>query len=134
LQETTPLAGIRPLVVVIEDDAGERLAIGRLLYAGGFAPAPYASAEEFLASPPAEVPLCMLLDIHLAGMTGLDLQDQLKAQGSTVPIIMITASDDSRVQARAESSGCAAFLKKPFESRALLETVRSRLLRPSANG
>jgi FixJ family two-component response regulator len=103
------------------------------LYAGGFAPAPYASAEEFLAAPPAEIPLCLLLDIHLEGMTGLDLQDQLKAQGSTVPIIMITASDDSRVQARAESSGCAALLKKPFESRALLESVRSRLPRRAAD-
>jgi FixJ family two-component response regulator len=121
------LSGFRPLVVVIEDDAGERLAIGRVLRAGGFASAPYASAEEFLASPPAEAPLCMLLDIHLTGMTGLELQDQLNARGSTVPIIMITASDDVRVQARAEASGCAAFLRKPFESRTLLDTVRSRL-------
>jgi FixJ family two-component response regulator len=116
-------------VVVIEDDAGERTALGRLLHAGGFAPAPYASAEEFLASPPAETPVCLLLDIQLEGMTGLELQDQLNAEGSTIPIIMITASDDSRVRARAERSGCVAFLRKPFEGRALLDTVRSRLPR-----
>ena len=126
------LSGFRPLVVVIEDDAGERLAIGRLLHAGGFAPAPYASAEEFLAAPPAEVPLCLLLDIHLRGMTGLELQDYLRAQGSTVPIIMITASDDRRLQARAEASGCTAFLRKPFESRVLLDTVRSRVPRQAS--
>jgi FixJ family two-component response regulator len=115
---------------VIEDDAGERLAIGRLLSVGGFAPAPYASAEEFLASPPTEVPVCILLDIHLRGMSGLELQDQLNAQGSTIPIIIITASDDVRLQVRAETAGCAAFLRKPFESRVLLDTVRSRLPRP----
>lgn len=116
------------MIVVIEDDAGERVALGRLLQAGGFASAPYASAEEFLASPPSETPACLLLDIHLEGMTGLDLQDQLKAEGSTIPIIMITASDDSRIRARAERSGCVAFLRKPFEGRLLLDTVRSSLL------
>lgn len=123
----TQLSGLRPLIVVIEDDAGERIALGRLLYAGGYAAAPYASAEEFLAAPPSEAPACLLLDIHLDGMTGLDLQDRLNAEGSTVPVIMITASDDSRVRARAERSGCVAFLRKPFEGRLLLETVRSSL-------
>jgi FixJ family two-component response regulator len=116
-------------VVVIEDDAGERTALGRLLYAGGFAAAPYASAEEFLASPPAETPLCLLLDIHLDGMTGLELQEQLKAEGSKIPVIMITASDDARMRDRAERSGCVAFLRKPFEPRLLLDTVRSRVPR-----
>jgi FixJ family two-component response regulator len=123
------LAALRPLVVVIEDDAGERLAIGRLLSAGGFAPAPYASAEEFLAAPPDEAPLCLLLDIHLRGMTGLDLQDRLNASGATIPIIVITASSDARLQTRAETAGCAAFLRKPFESHVLLDTLRSRLRR-----
>lgn len=121
------LSAFRPLVAIVEDDAGERLAIGRLLQAGGFAPAPYASAEEFLASPPAEPPICLLLDIHLQGMTGLELQALLHAQGSTIPIIMVTGTDDPRARARAEASGCAAFLKKPFESRVLLETLRSHV-------
>jgi len=114
-------------VVVIDDDAGERRALGRLLNAGGFAPVPYSSAEEFLASPPVEKPLCMLLDIHLEGMTGLELQDQLKAEGSTIPVIIITAADDLPTRERAFRSGCVAFLRKPFEGRVLLDTVRSRL-------
>src|SRR5262249_22255291 len=113
-----------PLVVLIDDDAGERKALGRLLRAGGFKPAPYASAEEFLASPPAQTPICLLLDIHLEGMSGLDLQEQLHAGGSTIPVIVITGSDDYRMRDRAEHSGCLVFLKKPFEGRLLLETLR----------
>ena len=62
-----------------------------------------------------------------AAHVGLELQNQLNARGSTIPIIVITAFDDSRVRARAEASGCAAFLRKPFESRVLLDAVRSRL-------
>ena len=71
---------IRPLVVVVEDDAGERKAMGRLLAAGGFAAAPYASAEEYLAARPSETPACFLLDINLGGMTGLDLQERLHSE------------------------------------------------------
>jgi FixJ family two-component response regulator len=120
---TNPL----PVVVLIDDDAGERKALSRVLRAGGFAAAPYASAEEFLASPPVERPVCLLLDIQLEGMSGLDLQDQLNAEGSTVPVIVITASDDAGARRRAEVSGCIAFLRKPFEGRHLLDVVRSRL-------
>src|SRR5262245_34621111 len=116
-----------PLVVLIEDDASQRKALGRLLRAGGFTPAGYASAEEFLASPPSETPICLLLDIHLEGMSGLDLQEQLQAEGSTIPIILITASDDRRIRNRAEHSGCVAFLTKPFEGRLLLETLRTQI-------
>jgi len=118
-----------PLVVLIEDDAGERKALGRLLRAGGFAPAPYASAEEYLAAPPSETPICLLLDIQLEGMSGLDLQEQLQAEGSTIPVIMITGSDDLRIRDRAEHSGCLAFLRKPFEGRLLLDTLRAQLPR-----
>jgi FixJ family two-component response regulator len=120
---------VPPLVVLIEDDAGERKALGRLLRAGGFAPAPYASAEEFLACPPSDTPVCLLLDVQLEGMSGLELQEQLNAEGSTIPIIVITGSDDARLRERAEHCGCVAFLMKPFEGRILLDTVRSRLLR-----
>ena len=118
-----------PLVVLIDDDAGERKALGRLLRAGGFKPAPYASAEEFLASPPAQTPICLLLDIHLEGMSGLDLQEQLHSEGSTVPFIVITGSDDRRMRDRAEHSGCLAFLRKPFEGRLLLDALRTQLPR-----
>ena len=114
--------------MLIDDDAGERRALSRVLTAGGFAPATYASAEEFLASPPVETPVCMLVDIHLEGMSGLDLQDRLNCEGSHVPVIVITASDDPRARRRAEASGCIAFFRKPFEGRMLLDVVRSRAM------
>jgi len=113
--------------VLIDDDASDRKALGRLLRAGGFTPASYGSAEEFLASPPMERPICLLLDIHLADMSGLELQERLNAQGSTVPIIVITGSEDTRLRDRAERGGCAAFLRKPCEGRVLLDAVRARL-------
>ena len=119
-----------PLVVLIEDDANERKALGRVLKAGGFLSALYASAEEYLASPPAELPVCLLLDVQLEGMSGLDLQERLIAQGTTIPVIVITASDDPRARARAEDAGCIAFLRKPFEGRLLLNVVRNRVLGP----
>jgi FixJ family two-component response regulator len=117
-----------PLVVLIDDDAGERKALGRVLKAGGFETAMYASAEEFLAYPPSESPVCLLLDVQLEGMSGLDLQARLNADASPVPVIMITASRDERVRARAEESGCIAFLRKPFAGRLLLDIVRTRVL------
>jgi FixJ family two-component response regulator len=120
---------VPPLVVLIDDDAGERNALARLLRAGGFTLAAYASAEEFLASPPPETPICLLLDIQLEGMSGLDLQEQLHSEGSTIPIIVITGSDDRRMRDRAAHSGCLAFLRKPFEGRLLLDALRSQLPR-----
>jgi FixJ family two-component response regulator len=119
-----------PLVVVIEDDAAERKALGRVLRAGGFATAAYASAEEFQAFPPARRPICLVLDVRLGGMSGLDLQRRLNAESSTVPVIVVTAHDDPGIRSEAERLGCRAYLRKPFEARSLLELLRSWL--PSA--
>jgi FixJ family two-component response regulator len=118
------------LVVVIEDDAAERKALGRVLRAGGFTTAAYASAEEFRASPPSNAPLCLVLDVRLGGMSGLDLQRTLRAEGSTLPVIVVTAHDDPEIQSEAERLGCRAYLRKPFEGRTLLELLRSWIRTP----
>jgi FixJ family two-component response regulator len=117
------------LVVVIEDDAPSRKTLARVLRAGGFDAAVYGSAEEFLSSPPASPPIGVLLDIHLGGMSGLDLQRQLRADGSVVPIIMITAFDDPHSRDQADRFGCVAYLRKPCEAETILA-----LLRPLADG
>jgi FixJ family two-component response regulator len=114
-----------PLVVVIEDDAAERKALGRVLRAGGFESAAYASAEEFRASPPAQSPLCLVLDVRLGGMSGLDLQRMLRAEGSTLPVIVVSAHDDAELRSEAHRLGCRAYLRKPFAGRTLLELLRS---------
>jgi len=119
----------RPLVVLVDDDAAERKALGRVLHAGGFDHAAYASAEEFLGSPPPQTPVCFLLDVQLEGMTGLELQAHLNSTGSTVPIIIITGLEDADVRRQAERSGCIAYFRKPFEGRQVLEAVRGRIAR-----
>ncbi|HEY7056805.1 MAG TPA: response regulator [Vicinamibacterales bacterium] len=113
-----------PLVVVIEDDSASQKTLARVLRAGGFDAAIYASAEEFLASPPRSSPIGLLLDIHLGGMSGLDLQRQLKRNGSTMPVIIITAFDDARSREQAERLGCVAYLRKPCEAETILAVLR----------
>jgi FixJ family two-component response regulator len=113
------------LVVVVEDDPASRRTLSRVLRAGGYDPAAYASAEEYLAAPPPGVPLGLLLDIHLGGMSGLDLQRRIRATGSTVPIIILTAHDDRRARDEAQRFGCTAFLRKPCEAETILSILKS---------
>jgi FixJ family two-component response regulator len=114
-----------PLVVVIEDDPASQKTLARVLRAGGYEAATYASAEEFLSSPPQVSPIGLLLDVHLGGMSGLDLQRQLRNEGSTVPVIIITAFDDPRGREQAERFGCVAYLRKPCEARTILDLLDS---------
>lgn len=113
-----------PLVVVIEDDLASQKTLTRVLRAGGYAAATYASAEEFLASPPRSAPIGLLLDVHLGGMSGLDLQRRLKKEGSTLPVIIITAFDDARSREQAERLGCVAYLRKPCAAETILALLR----------
>ena len=123
-----------PLIVVIEDDLASQKTLSRVLRAGGYRSATYQSAEAFLSSPPRSPPIGLLLDLHLAGMSGLDLQRRLKNEGSTVPVIIITAFDDARSREQAERLGCVAYLRKPCEAETILALLR-RLPRdePSTN-
>src|SRR5215510_6467366 len=109
-----------PLVVVIEDDISLQKTLGRVLRTGGYDAATYSSAEEFLSSPPQSPPLGLLLDVHLGGMSGLDLQRRLRNEGSTLPVIIITAFDDARSREQAERLGCVAYLRKPCDAETIL--------------
>lgn len=116
-----------PQVVVVEDDSATLKALGRVLRAGGFEPVPYRSAEEFLASPPLRLPVCLVLDIKLGGMSGLDLQRHLRAMGSSLPVIVMTAVDDDRVREESYQLGCTAYLSKESDGEILLDLIRSLL-------
>jgi FixJ family two-component response regulator len=113
-----------PLVVVVEDDPESRRTLARLLLVGGFDTMLYGSAEEYLSAPPASPPVCMLLDVNLGGMSGLDLQQRLRSSGSRIPVIVISAYDDLPNRVRAERLGCLAFLSKPCEAEAILALLR----------
>jgi FixJ family two-component response regulator len=110
---------------VVEDDPSFLRALRRLLSGAGFSVATFASAEEFLASESAEGTACLVLDVHLGGMNGFDLQQQLAAAGRLIPTIFITAHDDSVTRERARSG--VAYLRKPFREEALVAAIRKAL-------
>lgn len=118
------------LVGVIEDDDVSRAALGRLLLAGGFEPALFDSAEAFIASPPQRTPCCLIVDVHLTGLSGIDLQDRLRGQGSEVPVVITTGDRRDVIRERAEHAGCAAFLWKPFSPDAILSVLDTIAGRP----
>ena len=112
-------------IVVVEDDAGMKKAIERLLRAAGFQPVSFASAEELLQTEAADYAACLVLDIHLPGISGLEL-GRLLTSRRVRPIIFITAQDEARLRYEAERLGCVYF-RKPFEGKALLEAIRQAI-------
>ena len=121
---------LRPLVAVVDDEDAIRKALERLLRSAGIAVKCYASGREFLQSLSARRPDCVVLDIRMQGMTGFDVQVQLKATRMAIPIIFITALDDPDDEARAMKAGAAAFLRKPFEDEALLALITAAVKLP----
>jgi len=115
-------------IVLVEDDAGMRKAIARLLRAAGFnAVRVFPSAEALLGTDAAESAACLVLDIHLPGLSGIDLRRRLAASGREPPVIFITAHEDPSVRDEAETLGCVDYLHKPFEGSVLLNAIRRAL-------
>jgi FixJ family two-component response regulator len=118
----------RAIVAVVEDEPNVRKAIVVLLRAYGFHPKAFASAEEFLARDSCEEePACLVLDISLGGISGIDLQHRLTAKASAVPVIIITAAGDEITKRRAEGAGCIAYLRKPFPADLLICAIKRAL-------
>ncbi|HKC59502.1 MAG TPA: response regulator [Myxococcales bacterium] len=110
-------------VVVVDDDLSVRRALQRLIRSAGFSVEAFASGQKFLDSDPGGASRCVVLDIHLGGMSGLEVQERLAARGVRMPVIVITAHDDARMRARVESLG-AVYLRKPFDDGVLLDAIR----------
>jgi len=127
------MPSLPPLVAVVEDDTQTLKALSRVLNARGFDVAGYSSAESFLSDPPPRAPGCLVLDIQLEGMSGLDLQRRLRSLGSTLPIVVLTGLDDPRVRAESYELGCAGFLIKDSDGERLPSLVTS-VLRPWQSG
>jgi FixJ family two-component response regulator len=111
------------VVAVVENDAAMLKALERLLRASGFSAELFASAEQFLERASDGKIACLLLDIDLGGINGIELQQRLVEQGDAPPIIFITSQVDGSYEARAHAMGCLAFLRKPFASPQLLNAL-----------
>ena len=116
-----------PRVFVIDDDATMRAAIQGLLKSAGLRSESFGTAEEFLLSKRSDGPSCLVLDVSLPGVNGLDFQRQLADAGVHIPIIFITGHGDIPMTVRAMKSGAVEFLTKPFHDRDLLDAIRQAL-------
>jgi FixJ family two-component response regulator len=115
----------RPLVSVVDDDESVRESLPDLLRELGYSVRAFSSAEDFLASDCVRETRCLILDIAMPGMTGLDLQQELAVRGETIPIVFITALADETVRARALERGVVECLFKPFSDTALVEALNA---------
>ena len=113
----------RKVIAVVDDDPSTLDAVGLLLDAHGFDAITFGSAEAFLDRGAAARVDCLLLDIHLGGLSGIGLRRSLGASGSTLPVIFMTALDDEATRAQALSAGCVAYLQKPVRARQLMDAI-----------
>jgi len=121
-------------VFIVDDDASIRGALKRLLRSVGYHAETFESAEEFLDSISRWTEGCLVLDIRLPGMTGLDLQERLSLTGKRYPVIFMTAHDNPEWQERANKTGAIAYLKKPFREQALLDAIRGAYIEGHESG
>lgn len=113
----------RPLVSVVDDDESVRESLPDLLREFGFAATAFSSANEFLSSGTVDQTKCLILDVAMPGMTGLELQLELKRRGQSIPIVFITGQRDEELRNQALKEGAINFLHKPFSDTALLEAL-----------
>lgn len=119
--------GRRDTVAVVDDDLSYREAMAALITSFGFAVRTYDSAAAFLSDPGASALQCLVLDVRMPGMTGLDLQRRLATQDRRIPIIFLTAELDDRTHARALNDGALAVLEKPCDQAVLLKHIKLAL-------
>jgi len=115
------------VIAIVDDEELVRTSLQRLLKMAGYTIAAFTSAEEFLKSGLLQDVRCLIADIRMPGMSGVDLQSQLNAEDYQIPIIFITAHGDEKMRLRAMRDGAVAFLAKPFDNSVLLDRVRTCL-------
>jgi FixJ family two-component response regulator len=115
------------IISIIDDDVATRLALAALMRAKGFDAKAYQSAEDFLRAGAQETSQCIITDIQMPGLSGIELKQRLNERKCAIPVIMITARAEKRLHALAIESGAFCLLRKPFRSHALLECVERAL-------
>ena len=125
-------------IALVDDDLSVRRALGRLLRAAGHEVRAFASAQELLDSGFAPEAACLVVDIHLGGMTGLELVERLRSAGVATPVAFITAHDNAAARDSARRLGAQAYLRKPFEAAVILDAIAAAIVgdgeRRTANG
>jgi FixJ family two-component response regulator len=114
---------IPPRIAIVDDDKSVLKALQRLLHVHGFRCNTFGSAQQFLTSFPDGMPECLILDLQMPGMSGLELHDHLRRTDIHIPTIIITANNENRIRERPESRGLVAVLLKPLESAALFNAI-----------
>ncbi|MFA5955916.1 response regulator transcription factor [Hyphomicrobium sp.] len=112
-----------PLISIIDDDEAVRVATENLVRSLGFGASTFSSAEEFLKSSRLEETSCVITDVHMPGMTGVELQTRLLALGHDLPMIFITAFPEERTRERVHAAGAIGFLSKPFDGGAMIQCI-----------
>lgn len=123
-----------PQIYIVDDDASVRRAMERLIRSAGMEVQAFASAQEFLDFEYSNQNACMIVDIKLQGMNGLELQNELSARGSDLPIIFITGFDSPEIREQAKKAGAAGYFRKPLDDQALLDTIQWALARDQKLG
>jgi FixJ family two-component response regulator len=121
-----------PIVFIVDDDLSVRRTTERLVRTAGFNVQAFTSGREFLRIPRPEGPACLILDVRMPGLDGMQLQKELAQSGINIPIIFITGHGDIPMSVRAMKAGAVEFLTKPFRSRSLLEAIHSAIERDRA--
>lgn len=121
------------LVAVVDDEASVRTMLRRALHLAGYEVLVFGSGEEFLASLATHRPACVVLDVHMPGLSGFDVASRLQADGSSLPVIFITASDGTTLQQQAHAANAACVLHKPFSTDVLLAALR-RVIAQAGHG
>src|SRR5512132_3826185 len=132
LNSSSPGSDATPIVFVVDDDISVRESLESLIRFVGWQPETFASAEEFLARPRAQVPSCLVLDVSLPNLNGLELQNLIAADRIDTPIIFITGHGDVPMTVQAMKAGAVEFLTKPFDDDVLLTAIRHAIERSSA--
>ena len=121
------------IIAIVDDDPSVRQGLQRLIRSAGWKPETFATAQEFLDRPRAEAPSCLVLDLQLPGLSGLDLQKQMAEVGLATPIVFLTGHGDIPASVKAMKAGAVEFLTKPFDERDLLQAIQEAVERDRRN-
>ena len=116
-----------PLVAVVDDEESVRRALERLLRSAGFAVETFASGAEFLLALPEHLPACLVMDLHMPDLSGLDIQVLLQREGFGVPVVVITGHDTPEARMRVIKRGAKAYLRKPVDDKLLLAAINDAI-------